>query len=349
VIASPAILPSDSVPAPPRAHPDPLSALLSSSLPISDLAASLNLSIPDFLTLYQSPDFQTQLAAIDDLTQARLRIHSAQARLTAIQALESLTRSAQDPVERRRAAASLMRATSAATQRSHDNDADGDSDSSRAPHRPRPRQLPSRRLRAEQVAALIARALADNDSPTPDSGLATLHAFLSPDTRAASPHLPDFINAAHDQIEDQVEDQVEDQADDAPSPSAQSPVPGASPDLPLPDLEALTDLLDAPNAPTCSAPAQQHGRTATVDLHWPLIAPSRLPTAYSPLPTAHSPLPTAHSPLPTAYSPLPTAYSPLPTAPLIRFHLTRPDTGPLRMCWLIDRITRVAPATGPPV
>ncbi len=283
MIATPATLPAkpDGQAAPPRAHPDPLSALLSSTLPISDLAASLGLSIPDFLDLYQSPDFQSQLTAIDDLTQTRLRIQSAQARLTAIQALESLTKAATDPIERRRAAASLMRATSAATWRTHAADDDDDSF-----ERPRARHLPTRRLRAEQVAALITRALADNDAPTPDSGLATLHAFLSSDTRAASPHLPDFIAAAHDQADDNDER-----------------VPA---DLPLPDLQALPDLLDAPGAATCSAPTQ-HGRTAYVDLR-----------------------------------------PPSPTAPHIRVHLTRPDTGPLRMCWLIDRITRLVPTTGPP-
>ncbi len=308
MIATPATVPAEpgTPVAPPRAHLDPLSALLSSTLPISDLAASLDLSIPDFLNLYQSPDFQSQLTAIDDLTQTRLRIQSAQARLTAIHALESLTKSAQDPVERRRAAASLMRATavpskSALGLRCPDGDPDGDQvpdDDCRAVdqrHRPRARHLPSRRLRAEQVATLIARALADNATPAPDPGPATPPAFPSSDTRAPSPHLPDFIPAAHDQSDDTIPDTP------------------ARTDRPLPDLHGLTDLLDAPSAATCSAQTQ-HGRTATVDLLFPP----------------------------------PPAHSPLPTAPPIRGHLTRPDTGPPRMCWLIDRITRQPSATGPP-
>ena len=40
----------------------------------------------------------------------------------------------------------------------------------------------------------------------------------------------------------------------------------------------------------------------------------------------------------------PVAHRPFPIA---RFHLTRPDFGPNRTCWLIDRITRIDPPTHP--
>ncbi len=112
MIASHDTLPSEPREAPPRAHPDLLSLILSSTLSLPDLAASLGVSVRDVLSLCQSPDVQAQLDAIDHLTRTRLRIHSAQARLTAIQALESLATSAAAPVERRRAASNLVRVTS---------------------------------------------------------------------------------------------------------------------------------------------------------------------------------------------------------------------------------------------
>jgi len=118
-----------------------LNAYFASGCNAFALAASEKLSAQDLLDWSTNPAVQAQLAALRSLAEHSLALRTAQARLTALDILESVAKTSDDPIERRRAAAAIMR--SPASPRAHaapprdpdpaDDDADDDEDLDESP------------------------------------------------------------------------------------------------------------------------------------------------------------------------------------------------------------------------
>jgi hypothetical protein len=85
-----------------------LAALLDPSLSLLSIIERLGISIDDLLAAASSPAVRESLESLGQLTTLRARAISAQAALTA---LEDISRASDDPVERRRAATTLIRAS----------------------------------------------------------------------------------------------------------------------------------------------------------------------------------------------------------------------------------------------
>ena len=106
-----AAVPSSS---PQAAIPNPQSLLpsfLSLDCDLGALAEKHSLSSADLIAFATDPEVCDTLKRLKDFTSLCFSYRSLRARLTAVNTLERLTRAATDPIEQRRAASALVRAT----------------------------------------------------------------------------------------------------------------------------------------------------------------------------------------------------------------------------------------------
>lgn len=88
-----------------------LHAFIAARFDLAALLADPRFTPDEVLAFASDPAMQQQLADLARVAQAGLTIRAVQARQAAIEALESITKTTEDPVEKRRAAFALFRAT----------------------------------------------------------------------------------------------------------------------------------------------------------------------------------------------------------------------------------------------
>lgn len=195
--------PSPSIPAPsPSAF---LSQLLSTNFNVAALVETIS---PDqLLTLIQSPEVHHHLESLIAFTNTCLQLKQAQAKALALESLADVARTTTDLIEKRRAATALLRASNPAhPPRSTEAPQSASSTPqpplpsapssqfpapSASPPVPRspfpvhstfpaPFAHPSPDLMPEDLFAHTRRAIEHNNTPEPDTGLATIAALADP-------------------------------------------------------------------------------------------------------------------------------------------------------------------------
>ncbi len=180
-----------------------LRALLAERPPsLPDLADSLDLSLLELLDAIES--IEPQLASLSAMTAHQIRIHNARAQRIAIDTLAEIAADSEaDPIERRRAATAVLRAagTRTATGLPPIPGTTGGSPTS-APHP----HIPALPADPEPLAKRTLRALAINDDPAPDTGLATLHEAFAPGATLNDEPVADDLDDFLDDLDDDTRD-----------------------------------------------------------------------------------------------------------------------------------------------
>ena len=166
-----------------------LDAFITARFDLLTLASAARLSATQLTEFATDPELQAHVAALISLARQGLHLRASRARHAVIEALESLATSADSPVEQRRAAALLLRATTAPviaaaapaprpapTGQGNANPEPEPQPETTAP--PRPRALPHPCFTPDQVARLILDSVVDCDEPDYSSGAATIAGFL---------------------------------------------------------------------------------------------------------------------------------------------------------------------------
>jgi hypothetical protein len=167
---------------------------------LPSLAASLDLTLHDLLAELASPALRPHLESARDLSDLHAHLHAAHARRIAIDALAVIAADDQaDPIERRRAATAILRATGAprAPRREPTPDSDLKTQGSRL--KTPPPSLPST---PDALVSHVLRTLEDTDDP--DAALTTLHAAFAPGATINDEPVPsdpdDFLDDLDDDL-----------------------------------------------------------------------------------------------------------------------------------------------------
>jgi len=166
-----------------------LSLFASSNFHLPTLAREGVLTPHDLAAFAASPSVQSHIASLVSIAQSALLLRAAEARRTAIEELEKVTRNSADDVEKRRAATQLLRATSAPLVGAPSSDA-APRRCDPVPFSPRPIARPNPSYTPHQVANLLVHALRSCDEPEEGSGAATLAAFSIPGAAIDTKPLP---------------------------------------------------------------------------------------------------------------------------------------------------------------
>lgn len=164
-------------PPPPITNPHEfLHALITSNFNFPQVAARLT---PAQLLKFIADELvEKKLQSLLAFNTLCITLRQSQARHAALHTLQALVESVdseESPAEKRRAATSLLRATTPARLDIVDNQ------QAQAPAPPRPVALPRADLTAHQVAELLLKALHQPNTPEEESGLATIAAFADHD------------------------------------------------------------------------------------------------------------------------------------------------------------------------
>ena len=198
----------------PIADPDLLHLFIRTRYDIHRLSHLTDISVPDLLTWLAEPHTRRTLQHLRAAAEEALTLRTIETRRTALDALEDVINTTDDPVEKRRAASALLRALS--TRPAHsphpDGKKPGDGSVSSAPPSAPPRDSRLKTQDSPQASkpsldamlAHLAEALARDraDSPTADNALAALHAACADDAtlndRPIPADLDDFLDDAGD-------------------------------------------------------------------------------------------------------------------------------------------------------
>jgi len=177
-------------------HQELLEAFTAARFDILAFTAAAKISSVELANFAAHPDIQAHIDALMDLARKSLHLRAAQARHTAINKLEAIAEASDDPIETRRAASQLLRATSASivgschglsasstqTVRKTPNDPTPDEEPEPLP---RPFAHPAPVLSAREVGDLLISALMHNYCKQRDvrkaAALATYAAFADHD------------------------------------------------------------------------------------------------------------------------------------------------------------------------
>jgi len=196
-------------------HTELLEAFTAARFDVLAFAAAAKISSVELANFAAHPDIQAHIDALMDLARKSLHLRATQARHTAINKLESIAQASDDPIETRRAASQLLRATSApivghGSAGSCAGSSSASSSSARACHGlsgsstqtvrepanakkpeeipfvpPPPFKSPELNFSADQVARVLADSLVDTPDVDPDdrrgNALATYAAFADRD------------------------------------------------------------------------------------------------------------------------------------------------------------------------
>ena len=163
------------------------------------------------LAFAHSPAVRAHLASLREFAEESFALRALESRTTAINQLEDIARTTDNPIEKRRAASTVLRnlglplrggraSSRTAAPAIHSPSNSGPSRTSRAPAKYKPSDVrsPTPNTSRGDIAYLITKAL-ETQAP---ASLATLHAFLAPDgtiNGESAPESPDdFIAAAPD-------------------------------------------------------------------------------------------------------------------------------------------------------
>ncbi|MBL8763527.1 MAG: hypothetical protein JNM07_04575 [Phycisphaerae bacterium] len=220
------------VPAPSSVPSPHLCALIAANF--NPAALSSSLSPEQLLALAADHAARAHLGSLLDFFNTCNALRQAQFRAEALDALRAVAATSTDPIEKRRAATTLLHAPAPIRP------APAPADSLAAPTRPRapspvrrtppaPTSTPRAGHTPAQIIAALTAAIASNHTPTPDSGLATLAAFCDDDATLDGAVLPIDDRAACIRA-----------LADSPIGRCRPPARGVAPP-PIPDLEPDDD------------------------------------------------------------------------------------------------------------
>src|SRR5262245_18815354 len=182
---------------------DLLNALLQTRLDFTAVAAQHNLAADALIDWSEQSHIRTRLDSMQSLADRTLRFRATHARVRAIDSLEKLVGSTTDPIELRRASASLARATvhtpTAVRALPRGRRPDGPD---AAPDLPEPEFTPAPDLSPRDLVHGVMRSLQENDDPEDNTGVATLAACLAPGATIAGQPIHDATTAVHGPLAD---------------------------------------------------------------------------------------------------------------------------------------------------
>jgi hypothetical protein len=197
--------PAKAAAAPPPTADAVLATILAENHNLLRAATRLSLPLRELLQILRQPDCREQLKDLREATDELLALRAAQARITSIDLLEKAALAAEkegDPIELRRAATALSRATTLrATAGAPPVPAgSGENHGDEVPARAlRPRHKPRRGETPIEIVNKLVTALREEGHPHPGSAAATFHAYAAPgatlDHNPISDDLEEFAEA----------------------------------------------------------------------------------------------------------------------------------------------------------
>jgi hypothetical protein len=168
------------------------------------LAEQQNLLPQQLLAFAHSAAVRAQLASLRAFAEESFALRALESRTTAITQLEEIARTTENPIEKRRAASTVLRGLGAHnTKARNGRQPDPHSNNPAASRRSKPAEptaSPTPTTSRGDIAYLTTKAL-ETQSP---SALATLHAFLAPDATINGEPAPesreDFVAAAPERL-----------------------------------------------------------------------------------------------------------------------------------------------------
>jgi hypothetical protein len=147
----------------------------------ASLAERFDISLRLVLDFLASPSTRARIAAAVESSDLAFHHKAQQAKARALSALEDILDSTDDQVEKRRAAAAILRIGRPVATTHRDRTAPP---AASTPHNTKPLKepppLPRTEFCSQSVVLTVLERLQDNDNPTPNAGLATLRNFIHP-------------------------------------------------------------------------------------------------------------------------------------------------------------------------